>query len=149
MLRFLGSLSLQCRAAPINAVGLCYHATMLVRSANAPPLYGQWLDLVSHTMLQAGAALDCPCVKNLMSYWLDEVCKAMDAATDRGNMRDNPAQAQMPQGQAKRLRLDEDLKKRWIVDDIVAKRCHTPGQALRFSGMGDQSSGIGNDWQVF
>ena len=130
--------------------GLCAHVRSFRNGPlQNPALHGPWMDFVHIlvSLMQAGA--DCAACKALLGRWLDRLVGLIeDTAHQNLDLLADPSKATVLMGKKRKLRIDEDLKRKWSFDDLLAKRVHSASQAARFAGFfGSSASGCTRAWE--
>lgn len=132
--------------------GVCLHLRSFRGLAlQMPPRGGPWVDMVDIVQLLATSSQGCSACSSLLGAWLGRLAENVDMQllADGGvRLLDDVAKAEAPRGAKRRLRVDEDLKRKWAIEDVGAKRAHSAAQAARLTGFyGNSYTGATRAWE--
>lgn len=131
--------------------GLCFHLRdFRDHTLNGQPQHGPWNDFVSVVASLFQTSDACLACKELLNRWLTVLAGEIDkVANENSNLSTDVTKSTPLVGTKRKLRIDEDLKRRWSHDDLVEKRSHSASQAARLSGFfGKSGSGATRAWET-
>ena len=102
------------------------------------------LSVEKMTMLALNAN-SCQSCEVLLRHWCDDLSNAIGDAVDSPEHSRDPLKAEQLEGPCKKMRMDEDLRRVIIVDQVQEGIARTPAQALRFAGH-SATTGLGDAW---
>ena len=121
---------------------VCSHVDRLKALCNAPPCAGLHPDATNLLLQVFITAHYCEAAKALLQAWVRRMRASIDKnAFDDPRHNDDPQKCMLLEGRSQRLRIDEDLKRKWVEDLPRSGRVRSMTTAVMCDGVYSGSTG--------